>query len=433
MVRPPTEGRHRCVRPLRSARAPLTAPLQRGPPQPPSGSVLTMAFLRNDAVNRVNLHSGIQALAQGAGAVFFFVALLRAGVPAPVALLAQAAIVAGRFALRPAVLPLAKRWGLMPLLICGALGLALQYPVLAEVRGVDAALVALCIVVSLAEVFYWVSYNAYFAAIGDAEHRGRQVSAREAGVAVASIAAPLLGAWGLVTFGARWTFLAVALVQASSALPLLGAPRVAIAPSAPGSLRAARLAVGFSAADGWFDASYVFVWQIALFVSLGQSVSAYGGALAVAGLAGAAGGLLLGHHVDACHGRRAVLIAHAALTLVFLARAASVGSPWLAVAANTLGSLALPLLSPVLGGAAYNLAQASPCPLRFHMATEGGWDLGCLCACLVAAAIAGSGASLAFAILLALPGVAAQALLLWHHYPSSAATLGTRSSASRAP
>ena len=29
-----------------------------------------MAFLRNDAINRVNLHSGIQALAQGAGAVF---------------------------------------------------------------------------------------------------------------------------------------------------------------------------------------------------------------------------------------------------------------------------------------------------------------------------------------------------------------------------
>src|SRR5262245_18918594 len=379
-----------------------------------------MAFLRNDAVNRVNLHSGVQALAHGAGAVFFFVALLRGGVPAPVALLAQAAIQAGRFALRPAVLPLAKRWGLKPLMICGALGLALQYPVLAEVRGVDAALLALCIVVSLAEVFYWVSYNAYFAAIGDAEHRGRQVSAREALVAVASIAGPLLGAWGLVTFGARWTFAAVGLVQALSALPLLGAPNVAIVRSAPGAFRAARIGVGLSAADGWFDASYVFVWQIALYVSLGRSVSAYGGAMAFAGLAGAACGLLLGRHVDTGHGRRAVLIAHAALTVVFFARAASVGSPWLAVAANAFGGLALPLLSPVIGGAAYNLAKASPCPLRFHMAAEGGWDVGCFCACLIAAAIAASGASLAFAILLALPGVAAQALLLWRYYPPAA-------------
>lgn len=383
--------------------------------------MVPLAFLRNDAVNRVNLHSGIQALAQGAGAVFFFVVLLRAGVSAPVALVAQAAIVAGRFVLRPAILPLAKRWGLKPLLICGALGYALAYPVLGAVRGVDATLVTLCIVVSLAEVFYWVSYNAYFAAIGDAEHRGHQVSAREALVALASVAAPLLGAWGLVTFGARWTFAVVGLVQASSALPLLGAPNVAIARSAPGTLRAARLGMGLSAADGWFDASYVFVWQIALYVALGQSVSAYGGAMAVAGLVGAACGLFVGRHVDAGHGRRAVLVGHAALAIVFLARAASVGSPWLAVAANALGGLALPLLSPVIGGAAYNLAKGSPCPLRFKMATEGGWDVGCLCACLVAAAIAASGASLAFAILLALPGVVAQALLLWRYYPAVAA------------
>ena len=45
-----------------------------------------MAFLRNDAVNRVNLHYGIQALAQGAGGIFFLVFLLRAGVSIPVAL-----------------------------------------------------------------------------------------------------------------------------------------------------------------------------------------------------------------------------------------------------------------------------------------------------------------------------------------------------------
>jgi hypothetical protein len=68
-----------------------------------------MAFLRNDAINRVNLHYGIQVLAQSAGGIFFLVFLLRAGVSIPVALIAQAAILAGRFFLRPAILPLAKR------------------------------------------------------------------------------------------------------------------------------------------------------------------------------------------------------------------------------------------------------------------------------------------------------------------------------------
>nr|QQZ51749.1 hypothetical protein JKL49_13100 [Phenylobacterium glaciei] len=87
-----------------------------------------MAFLRNDAINRVNLHSGVQALAQGAGSIFFFVLLLKAGVSVPHALLAQAAIVTGRFILRPLALPVAIRFGLKPLLIAGTLMLALRFP-----------------------------------------------------------------------------------------------------------------------------------------------------------------------------------------------------------------------------------------------------------------------------------------------------------------
>ena len=156
-----------------------------------------MAFLRNDAVNRVNLHSGIQALAQGAGGIFFLVFLLRSGVSVPVALLAMAAIVAGRFLFRPALLPLARRYGLKPLLIVGTLGVALQYPVLAEVDGVGGTLLALCVVSALGDIFYWPSYHAYFAAIGDAEHRGHQLGAREALTAVVGVVAPLLGAWAL--------------------------------------------------------------------------------------------------------------------------------------------------------------------------------------------------------------------------------------------
>src|SRR5262249_9737331 len=152
-------------------------------------------------INRVNLHSGIQALAQGAGSVFFLVFLLRAGVSVPLALLAQAAILAGRLVIRPAILPLARRWGVKPLLIAGTVGMALHYPLIAEVRGVGGWLLTLIIVASVGEVFYWISYNAYFAALGDPEHRGHQIGAREALVALIGIVAPLLGAAALVTAG----------------------------------------------------------------------------------------------------------------------------------------------------------------------------------------------------------------------------------------
>jgi hypothetical protein len=380
-----------------------------------------MAFLRNDAINRVNLHSGIQALASAGGGVFFLVFLLRAGLSVPAILLAQAAILTGRLVLRPAILPLAKRWGLKPLVIAGALIMALQYPLLAQVRGLGTALIAVCVTASIGDMVYWVSYNAYFATLGDAEHRGHQISARGALVAVAGIVAPVLGAWALVTLGPGTMFAAVGTVQALAVVPLLGAPRVAVKASAPGAFRAARVGVILYACDGWFDACAIVVWQIALFLTLGESFAAYGGAMALAALVGAACGLLLGRHIDAGHGRCAVVIAYAAAAAMVLLQAASLGAPWLAVAANALGALVMSLLSPAIGTATYNLAQISPCPMRFHIATEAGWDVGCLAACLLAAALAASGAPLSIAILLALPALGLAALTLRRYYGRSAA------------
>ncbi|MEJ0013281.1 MAG: MFS transporter [Bauldia sp.] len=380
-----------------------------------------MAFFGNDAINRVNLHSGIQALAQGSGGIFFLVFLLRAGVSVPHALVAQAAILGGRFVLRPAILPLAKRWGLKPLLIAGTLGLAVQYPLLAEVDGVGPQLVLLLCVVSVAEILYWPAYNAAFAALGDAEHRGHQIAAREAVVAVVGVVAPLIGAWALVTGGPRIAFAAVGVIQAIAVLPLIGIPNVAVKQEAPGALRAARLGVMLTAFDGWFDAFYIIIWQIALFVSLGESFAAYGGAMAVAGLVGGACGLFLGRIIDAGHGRRAVAIAFSVAAALVAFRSASLPVPWVAVLANALGAVLWPLLLPALGTATYNLAKAAPCTLRFNIVLEAGWDVGCASACLITAALVATGVPLAWSILLALPGLAFGARLLWRYFPAASA------------
>ena len=44
--------------------------------------------------------------------------------------------------------------GLKPLLLTGTLGLALQYPILAEVRGLDQWLLLLVVVTAIGEVLY---------------------------------------------------------------------------------------------------------------------------------------------------------------------------------------------------------------------------------------------------------------------------------------
>jgi len=331
-------------------------------------------------------------------------------------LLAEAAIVGGRFCVRPLLIWPARRFGVRPMLIVGTIGLAVEYPVLAEVQGVGPMLAVLCVVSAISDMVYWVAYNAYFAQIGDAEHRGSQIGVREALTAAIGIVAPLMGAAALITFGPRWAFGAVGIVQLLAVLPLIGAPNVAVAPEAPGAYRAARVAGALLAADGWFDASYVFIWQIALFVTLHQSFAAYGGAMALAGAVGAVCALVFGRHIDLGGGRRAVAATYGLATLIVVSRAASIGLPWLAVGANALGALLIPLLSPTLGTVTYNLAKASPCSFRFHMTTEGGWDVGCFFACLSAAAIVAAGGSLAIPILLALPAVAASAWILWRHY-----------------
>jgi hypothetical protein len=294
---------------------------------------------------------------------------------------------------------------------------------LAEVHDVGLPLLSYCLISALGDTFYWSSYHAYFASLGDNEHRGHQISAREALAAAVGIVAPLIGAWCLISLGPRITFAAVGAVQALATVPLLGTPSVAVQRAAPGAYRAAFAGIGLFIADGWFAVMYVFVWKIALYLSLGKSLSAYGGAMALAAFAGAASGMLLGRTIDAGHGRRAVFIAYAVAASTLLLCSASFGTPWLAIAANAIGAIALCLQVPAMMTAVYNLAKSSPCTMRFHMAAEGGWDIGGGAGCLVAAGLVALGVPLAAVLALGLLGLAASVVMLNRQYARSGAVI----------
>ena len=374
-----------------------------------------MAFFRNNTVNLLNLHYGIHALALSGGGAFFSVFLVRAGVPTPMVLASLAAILAGRFLIRPSILQIGKRFGLRPLVIIGTLISGAQYPLLAEVHGVGWPLAMLLVVSSVGDTFYWTSYHAYFAALGDAEHRGHQIGAREAIAAIVGIVGPLAGGWALTVLGPRVAFGVTGVVLVVSALPLLVTPGVAILREAPGALRASMGGAWMMTADGWMACGY-FVWQIALFQSLGESFAAFGGAMALAALAGAAAGLALGRFIDAGHGARAVWRSVGLMGGSILLRAAGYGHPALAVAANATAALVAPIYTATFMTAVYNQAQASPCTLRFHIATEGGWDAGGAAGCLTAALLLWLGAPLWAGILLSLFGTIAGFMLLRRYY-----------------
>jgi len=228
-----------------------------------------------------------------------------------------------------------------------------------------------------------------------------------------------------VTLGPTWTFVAVGFLQASAALPLINAPNVLVARQAKLPPASVRLGAVLYVTHGWFDACSVFVWNMALFVSLGEDYAAYGGALALAGAAAVVGALLLGRHVDRGGGVRAASLAFGFAAVVTLLKSVSLSSPWLAVAANAAGGLVMPLLMPPMAGAVYNLAKSSSCPLRFHVASAGAWDVGCAGGCLVSSALAAAGMPLGLAILFGLPPLAIGAIALRGYFARASAAAAT--------
>ena len=375
-----------------------------------------MSFFRSRTVNLLNLHYAIHSIALSGGASFFAVYLLKAGVSLSGVLVSLALILAGRFVVRPIIVPIAVKTSMRALVIAGTVLTALQYPLLAEVHDLGPALVALCIVAALGDTLYWSTYHAYFAALGNHEHRGSEVGAREAVAALVGIVSPLLTGWSLIAFGPLVAFGATSALLLLAAVPLFFTPEVRVAAHAPGAFRAAIPGMKIFFADGWIAAGYYFLWQIVLFLSLGESFMAFGGALALAALVGAVAGLFLGRLIDAGGGERAVVYAIGTLIVTTLLRAAAPGHAALAVVANALGALVVCLYIPTVMTAVYNQAKRSPCTLRFHVATEGAWDVGGAAGLLLSAALAAWGVPLSVALLLPLVGAVVLFVELRRYY-----------------
>jgi len=239
---------------------------------------------------------------------------------------------------------------------------------------------------------------------------------REAIAASVGILSPMVAGAALVAFGPRVAFGVTALILTTAAIPLFFTPNLKVARHVPGAYRAARPGGLMFASDGWTCAGFYFAWQIALFVSLGQSFLAYGGVLAIAAAAGAVGGLVLGRFIDAGHGTRAVWLAYGGFLIVTLLRAVAPGHPTLAITANALGSLDACIYIPTMMTAVYNLAKRSPCTLRFHVFSEGGWDIGGASGCLFIALLAWAGVPLSIGILTSLAGAAVGFTILRRYY-----------------
>jgi hypothetical protein len=376
-----------------------------------------MGFFANRGINRLALHTGLHQFAWCASGVFFGVYLLREGLPPAMIFLTGGATLLLRFLVRPVILYVVPRLGLGWTLAIGTLLSALQYPAIGFVHGADLALGAFALLGAFAGIFYWPCYHAFFATIGDAHLRGSQIGIRQLVMGLSAVLGPFAGGLMLTDFGPWFAFGTAAAIEAVAILPLLGlqAPDVPRIPPR-GAYEAARSGIILFGIDGWIVCCAALAWDIVVFRSLGSRYDAFGGTLALAALAGAAGSLLLGRFIDLGHARPATWLNASVLVAALLARALCGTQPTAIVAIAILTTALGGIYTPTLMTAFYNIAKSSPCPFRFQFAAEGGWDLGGVAASLAAAGFCASGLPLQMVMLLALPAVLIQARLLARAY-----------------
>lgn len=375
-----------------------------------------MPQTRLSPLHRLYLHSGLQSFVEAGGGIFVAGFLVSRGFSFPAALACFALIVLSRLALRGLVLPLAVRVGVRNVLLIGIAVRAASFALLPLVHDVGLLLALFLAVSGLGSVLYWTAWHAFLPALTETGRGGQQVSIQQATSALAGIAAPALGGLLLAHGGPVVAFAAVALLQLASALPLLGAPNPTIDPAAALEPCVARHARRLYLGEGFHAGCSVVIWNLALFASLGEHFDAFGAAMAAAGIAAAAGSLLVGHLIDGGRPRHSLAVAYGAAALAIALKGAAFAHPVLAVVATALGALVVPMTSTAMLAPLYAMARQSPCVLRFSMATEGGWDLGCAAACLIAAAMLAGGASFRLPILLGLIAIATMALMLDRWY-----------------
>jgi MFS transporter, DHA1 family, inner membrane transport protein len=379
-----------------------------------------MVYFRNKSFNRVYVHAGLQAFVMHGGEAFVFVYLLKEGLAPALVLLCIGAMFASRLVFRAAVVPLALRFGLRNTLIGSVLVEGATYLLLPMITGFGPLLLFYLATWAVSSSFYWTTYHAYVAQIGNNEDRGSQVSGMEFVGMLAGIVAPIVMGLLLTWFNPWVGFAVIAAAMGLAALPFLAGPDVQVVRDAvlpAGTPAQARLLM-FT--DGLRSAALHFVWLIALFLALGSNYVSFGGALALAGVTGAIMGLFVGKWIDIGKGMRAVRMGYGAMVLSGVLKCFGFHVPWSAVGANALATAAWPSYATALNSQVYNLARQSPCALRFHVVAEGGWDLGMAVGCGLAALLVHLGLGFFWPLAIGIIGCVMGYLVLTRVYAAQA-------------
>ncbi len=355
----------------------------------------------------LTVHCVLSSLAMSVASGFIGAYLLRLGFSVAATVVLYAVLLAIRFVMRTAVLPMIRRLGMRRAMLLGRAVTALQF--LPLMRADEPIWLGVWVlVVSSGECIYWPICHAANAVGGGDGRRGRQLALRQIASTGISIVGPVAGGTLLTHAGPDIEFCLATLLGLVSTAPLLwmGPIHLGRVPTIRQSWRIAD-PVGLLAfaADGWISGGLGIAWPMILFAMLGSSYDALGWASSAAGIAGAVAGLGCGLAIDRGYRHRLSRGVTIALLLSIGLRVAAGWAPWAACAANAVGAAVGGVYYPILMSMIYDRAKRSGSAYQFHLAAEAGWDVGAILGCLATAAVACSGVPLTFAVLPSVVGV----------------------------
>ena len=337
-----------------------------------------MGYLKNKQINLLNLHTGLYRFANSIFYIFGTVYFLKQGIPLHIALLIWSFTFIIRMTIRPFALILQETIGLKKSVILGTLFFPGVFIFLSQINGINIWFFLFPIYFAIADSLYWLPYHAYYAAMGDLEHRGKHIGTREALITVLTSIAPVLNGFLIKNIGFWLVYIIAPIVMISAILPLLFANDCS-----PGEKMTYKKAFKKIDRKGFwlllgdsiaYNANQ-FLWPIVLFLLFGNFVI-LGGLMSLEMFLVAILFLLLGHFIDNGKGIKIVWSAFILFIIVVLGRSFYVNDIKSILIFEVIAALMLCTYSSSLNTAFYNLAKKSHNTLWFHYFAEFGWDIG---------------------------------------------------------
>lgn len=355
----------------------------------------------------LNIHFGLQTLANNTMDIFGPVFLYKIGVPIYYIFLIYGATFLLRSLFRIIALKSCEKYGIKVNLIAGTLaraGLAFTLLMMNQSHVWIYAFLGMTVIV---DIFYWTSYHTYFAAIGNLEKRGKELGIRKMFQNTARIIAPVASGIIVAQLSFWYLFLVLIFLAIFSAIPLFYIANYK--PKTKLTMKDAikkvdKTGMWMSLMEAPIESGFDLSFALFTFIVVQNYVS-FGGLFSAIFILEAIIFYIVGYFIDLKKNENLYFFGAIFTSVAVVNHVLFSNSATTILAFEVIYILSYALLSPKMYTTQYNASKKSENALWFTYFMEFGWDMGSLLTCLAAALMTYSGLDVRYAMLLGIIGI----------------------------